>query len=354
MPGEETARRAGLLYISDSDEGLTRRRCGRGFRYHYADGRPVRSPALLQRIDSLVIPPAWREVWICRDARGHIQATGRDDLGRKQYIYHPLWQETAAEEKYARLLAFGHALPRLRRRLIQSAAGGEPTLQRAAATVLMLMDHTAIRVGNEEYARRNRSYGLTTLRRKHLVQNGSGFQLRFAAKGGLWRDVLIDHPLLVPLLRQYDQLPGKRIFQYVGSSDRLVGVTADQVNEHLHQLIGLDVTAKDFRTWKASAFVAGQLHAAAATDKRSTRRVVSATIRAAAELLGNTITVCRQSYVYPRLVESYLDGEFASLTSNCNPRNSKWMSRCERVLLAFLQADRRQPRKVVRSADIAA
>jgi DNA topoisomerase I len=340
MPGEQIARRAGLTYVSDCENGILRRRCGSGFTYLYADGRPVRAPALLQRIESLVIPPAWQEVWICRSSRGHIQATGRDDLGRKQYIYHLHWQQTAAEEKFAKLPAFGRVLKRLRQRLIEQVADSEPTLQRAAATVLMLMDHTAIRIGSEEYARRNRSYGLTTLRRKHLQRTDNGYRLRFAAKGGLWRDVAIEHPLLVDLLHQYEELPGKKLFQYRGASGRLVGIGADQVNEQLRRLCGLEASAKDFRTWKASAFVAGHLFDATRSEEPiRPRRVVSSAIRAAADLLGNTVTICRQSYVYPRLIESFLGGELAAISSGFQPRDSRWMSRSERVLMEFLTLD---------------
>src|SRR5690606_14623781 len=194
--GRRTARRAGLTYVRDSDQGIERRRCGRGFTYRHPDGRAVRSASILERLEALAIPPAWQDVWICRSHRGHIQATGRDDLGRKQYIYHPRWQEVTAEQKYGKLMIFGQTLPRLRRKLMQQVAAPEPTLQRTAAAVLRLMAHTAIRVGNEEYARRNRSYGLTTLRRTHLREGDSGLRLRFVGKGGLWHDITIADPLL--------------------------------------------------------------------------------------------------------------------------------------------------------------
>ncbi len=340
MAKEQTARIAGLTHVSDSEEGIQRRRCGHGFAFLHANGRRVRDARMLQRIHQLAIPPAWQDVWICRSSRGHIQATGRDEMGRKQYIYHQRWQETAAEEKYEKLLPFGVALKRLRRRLVMQAADAEPTLRRATATVLMLMDHTAIRIGNEEYARRNRSYGLTTLQHQHLRQSGEAFQLRFAGKGGQLREVLIDHPLLVPLLRQYKQLPGKRLFQYRGVSGRLVPISSELVNEQLRKLSGLEVSAKDFRTWKASAFVAGELfNAVRDGDRSSPRRIVSSALAAAADLLGNTVTVCRTSYIYPRLLESFLAKEFAVMSSRFKPRQSKWMSRSERVLLDFLRVD---------------
>ncbi len=338
--GPLTARRAGLIYVSDADRGLQRRRCGRGFAYLDADGRPVRSDSILERIEALAIPPAWEEVWICRSHRGHIQATGRDDLGRKQYIYHPRWQEATAEQKYSKLLSFGQTLPRLRRKLMQQVAEPEPTLQRTAAAVLLLMDHTAIRVGNEEYARRNRSYGLTTLRRTHLREGDSGLRLRFVGKGGLWHDITIADPLLNSLLQQYAALPGKNLFKYRGADGRLVRIAASHVNQELRRLSGLDITAKDFRTWKASALVAGQLFDAACSGACARpRHIVCTAIAGAAELLGNTQTVCRHSYVVPRLLDSFLNHEFAEFSKGQKPRNSRWMSRHERVLLEFLAAE---------------
>jgi len=338
--GRLTARRAGLTYVSDSDRGIQRRRCGRGFTYLYADGRPVRSDSILERTAALAIPPAWEEVWICRSHRGHIQATGRDDLGRKQYIYHPRWQEATAEQKYSKLLSFGQILPRLRRKLMQQVAETEPTLQRTAAAALLLMDHTAIRVGNEEYARRNRSYGLTTLRRTHLRETDAGLRLRFVGKGGLWHDITITDPLLVSLLQQYAALPGKNLFKYRGADGRLVRIAASHVNQELRRLSGLDITAKDFRTWKASALVAGHLFDAVCNDDGARpRQIVCAAITGAAELLGNTKTVCRHSYVVPRLLDSFLNCEFTAFSSSLRPRDSRWLSRHERVLLEFLMAE---------------
>jgi len=338
--GPLTARRAGLLYVSDSDPGIQRRRCGRGFTYLYADGRPVRSDSILERLEALAIPPAWDDVWICRSHRGHLQATGRDDLGRKQYIYHPRWQEATAEQKYGKLLVFGQTLPRLRRKLMQQVAEPEPTLERTAAAALLLMDRTAIRVGNEEYARRNRSYGLTTLRRTHLRECDAGVRLRFVGKSGLWHDFTISDPLLVSLLQQYAALPGKNLFKYRGADGRLVRIGASHVNQELRRLSGLDITAKDFRTWKASALVAGHLFDAVSRGECSPpRRVIGAAVSGASELLGNTATVCRHSYIVPRLLDSFLNCEFTEFCKRQKPRDSRWMSRHERVLLEFLATE---------------
>lgn len=338
--GPLTARRAGLSYVSDSDSGIRRRRCGRGFTYLYADGRPVRSDTILERIEALAIPPAWEEVWICRSHRGHLQATGRDDQGRKQYLYHPRWQEATAEQKYGKLLSFGQSLPRLRRKLMQSVADPEPTLERTAAVALLLMDHTAIRVGNEEYARRNRSYGLTTLKRTHLSECDSGVRLRFVGKSGLQHDITVCDPLMVSLLQQYAALPGKNLFKYRGADGRLVRIGASHVNQELRRLSGLEITAKDFRTWKASALVAGQLFDATCSgDGSPPRRVICAAVAGAAELLGNTATVCRHSYIVPRLLDCFLNCEFTEFSQRQKPRDSRWMTRQERVLLAFLTAE---------------
>lgn len=334
----QIAEAAGLRYVGDHEPGLTRRRCGQGFTYLDAQGRRIRSAPVLRRIEQLAIPPAWQDVWICSQDGGHLQATGRDQRGRKQYLYHPQWQEAAATTKFDRLLIFGRSLAQLRRRVAACAQQRRLSEQRTAAVILLLMDHTAIRVGNEEYVRQNGSYGLTTLRHKHLRDDRSTVRLRFTAKGGTRREVEIQQPQLVALLQQYYRLSGRHLFQYQSPLGDLRPIHADQVNEALRKLARLDITAKDFRTWKASAVVAGQLFDHCRCGRPPTRRVVAAAIADAAALLGNTKTICRNSYIHPRLLDSFASGHFGDVCSKLRPRQSKWMSRSERILLHFLEA----------------
>ena len=247
------AAEAGLLYVSDADPGIARRRAGRGFSYRAPDGRTVRDRDTLARIRALAIPPAYTEVWICTTARGHLQATGRDARRRKQYRYHPRWQQARGNGKFERIVAFGRALPKLRRRLrVDLKLAGFPR-DRVLAIVVSLLAETLVRVGNDEYARSNRSYGLTTLRGRHVeFLRGGRARLRFRGKSGLEHTREIDDAGLVKLVRACQELPGQALFQYVDDDGTVQPVDSSDVNDYLRRAMGDDFTAKDFRTWGGS------------------------------------------------------------------------------------------------------
>ncbi len=244
------AAEAGLLYVSDADPGIARRRAGKGFSYRTADGRIVRDRATLDRIRALAIPPAYTEVWICATARGHLQATGRDARRRKQYRYHPRWQQARGEGKFERIVAFGRALPRLRRRLRDDLKRPGFPREKVLAIVVSVLAETLVRVGNDEYARSNRSYGLTTLKGRHVeFLRGGRARLRFRGKSGLEHDLEIDDARLVKLVRGCQELPGQALFQYRDDAGTVLPVASGDVNDYLREAMGAGFTAKDFRTW---------------------------------------------------------------------------------------------------------
>jgi DNA topoisomerase I len=335
----ELAELAGLRYVGDTEAGITRTRSGSGFQYGYPNGRPVRKEAHLERISALAIPPAWAEVWICRTPDGHLQATGRDDRGRKQYIYHERWGEISNLAKFARMHAFGRTLPTIRRFVWDALDEAEPTLRKTCATLVALLDHTYARIGNEEYVRANRSFGLSTLRRKHLTVNGRSVRVSFAAKGGEERSFTVDDPRLARILRAGMESRGYRVFRYADEEGRLKDLGADQVNDFLREIAGEAFTAKDFRTWKASALVAGELfrRREEAADEEAREEIVREAIDLAAEKLGNTRSVCRMYYTHPTVIESFQDGSFAEAMDGFRPVRRKWLDHDEQVLLRLLR-----------------
>ena len=314
----EAARAAGLRYVTDAAPGIRRKRAGKGFSYVGLDGKPLRDPAELRRIKSLVIPPAWTEVWVCPSPRGHLQATGRDARGRKQYRYHPRWREARDETKYERMIAFGEALPRIRERVERDLALPDLPRQKVLATVVRLLDTTSIRVGNEEYARQNGSFGLTTLRNRHVDVSGSTLRFHFRGKGGKEYHVDLKDRRLARIVKRCQDLPGQDLFQYVDDNGDLQAVGSDDVNEYLREVSGQDFTAKDFRTWAGTVLAARALEGleAFASETEARRNVVQA-IDSVAEQLGNTRAVCRKCYVHPAVIEAYLD---RSLTGALEPR----------------------------------
>jgi DNA topoisomerase-1 len=307
----ESASAAGLRYVSDASAGIRRRRAGRGFRYEDAGGL-VRDREQLARIRSLAIPPAWSDVWICRDARGHLQATGRDARGRKQYRYHARWREVRDATKYGRMPAFAHALPALRARLERDLAAQGLPREKVLAAVVRLLEATLVRVGNEEYARRNRSFGLTTLRSRHADVSGAKVRFRFRGKGGKLHSVGVSDRRLSRIVKRCQELPGHELFQYVEQDGGLRSVGSADVNAYLREASGQDFTAKDFRTWAGTVLAAWALHerAPAASKRQQARNVVRA-VEKVAERLGNTAAICRRCYVHPAVLESYLDGTLA-------------------------------------------
>jgi DNA topoisomerase-1 len=340
---EELALLAHLRYVSDQEPGFTRSRNGHGFVYQDPTGRPLTSESKITRVESLAIPPAWRDVWICRFAKGHLQATGRDSRKRKQYLYHPRWSEISNVAKFARLGQFGSLLPALRAQLARQLAGRNLSRERVLAGVVALLDATTIRIGNEEYVAQNGSYGLTTLRDRHVIVSRDEVALRFVGKGGFRKEATIVDPALVRFLKQARRVPGARLFQFERASGKNAcrkrhAVTAADVNQFLAESLGESFTAKDFRTWKASALVAGRLYEYRDLDRLAKRRrMLKTVVDEAAAALGNTPTICRNYYIHPGLLASYQDGSFSDHFRRFAPRRRQRFSREEQVLERFLQ-----------------
>lgn len=334
---EELAAFARLRYITEFDLGFSRQRNGKGFYYTDTAGRRVRDAHRVDRFDALAIPPAWRDVWICRFVKGHLQATGRDARKRKQYIYHPHWQEISSLAKFSRMGAFGDALPAVRRAITRDMRGRTLTRTRLLAGLLALLDATSVRIGNEEYVTQNGSYGLASLRDRHVTISGRSAELRFVGKGGFRFAASVTEPALVRLLAQARAIPGPRLFQYEDETGRRHAIKAGDVNDYLRALTGQPFSAKDFRTWKASALAAGLMYAERDVDSLTKRRrALKGIINQSADALGNTPTVCRNSYIHPGLQASYLDGSFDAVLKRFTPRRRKHFLPAEQVLAHFL------------------
>ncbi len=311
----EAAHDAGLRYTSDEGPGLRRRRAGRGFAYLDTEGRTISDKGELRRIRRLAIPPAWTEVWISPDPRGHIQATGRDARRRKQYRYHERWREVRDESKFERILDFAKALPRIRRRVDRDLARSRLTRARVLATIVRLLETSLIRVGNDEYARHNSSYGLTTLREKHVRVVGSRVTFRFRGKSGKDQEVDVRDERVARVIRRLQELPGQELFRYVDERGETRSVGSADVNAYLREISGADFTAKDFRTWAGTMYAARELRALGAADgARAAKRNVTQAVNAVAERLGNTPAVCRRCYIHPAIVRAYVEGKLESPT----------------------------------------
>jgi DNA topoisomerase-1 len=303
-----SARAAGLRYVSDATPGIVRRRAGKGFTYATATGRRLRDPATLRRIRALAIPPAWSDVWICSSATGHLQAVGRDARRRKQYRYHPRWRAVRDAMKYGRMIAFGEALPRIRARLDEHLALRGLARERVLASIVRLLDTTLVRVGNDEYARANGSYGLTTLRSRHAHVRGATVALRFRGKAGKAHDVAATDPRVAAVVRRARALPGPALFRYVNGDRRATEIDSAGVNAYIRHISRQDFTAKDFRTWAGTVLAAAALRGCPAFDsKAEARRNVVRAIADVAGRLGNTPAICRASYVHPAVIEAYLE-----------------------------------------------
>ncbi|XWO45528.1 DNA topoisomerase IB [[Pseudomonas] boreopolis] len=339
----QAARAAGLVYVSDDQPGIRRRRAGKGFSYHDADGARIADRETLQRIRALAIPPAYTEVWICRRADGHLQATGRDTRRRKQYRYHPDWAQVRGDGKFERVAAFGRALPKLRRRLRRDLALPGFPRGKVLAIVVALMAETLVRVGNAEYARSNRSYGLTTLRNRHLeFLSGGRARLKFRGKGGQEHDVAIDDARLVKLVRACQQLPGQALFQYRDDDGTLQPVDSGMVNDYLREATGEDFTAKDFRTWGGTLAALQRLARRPLPEPRSERALRQAqneVVREVAQALGNTPAVCRKAYIDPCVFEAWREGALQSLAAGVRGER-QW----EQAALRFLARAHRRRR----------
>jgi len=354
MPSEDkvpdplqSARDAGLRYVNDAQPGIQRRRQGKGFRYIGVDGTAVRDPEILGRIKSLVIPPAWKQVWICTNPRGHLQATGRDARGRKQSKYHPRWRQVRDETKYERMLQFGAALPAIRAQVERDLALAGVPRRKVMATIVRLMETTYIRVGNVEYARENHSYGLTTMRGRHVQVEGSKITFKFQGKSGVRHTVDLHDRRLAKIIRRCQDLPGYELFQYVDDYGQTHSIDSADVNDYLREISGHEFTAKDFRTWAGTvlACVALQECGTFESESQAKKNVVRA-IQSVAEQLGNTPSVCRKCYVHPAVLEHYMNGIMKSAVKRSTQRRRTQTGHAlrkeETVLLRILQ---RKPSK---------
>ncbi len=309
-PAPAVAKAAGLRYVSDERPGIARRIKGKSFTYSSPDGATVREAETLRRIRSLVIPPAWKEVWICPVDNGHIQAVGRDARGRKQYRYHARWREVRDEAKYERVLAFGEILPRIRRRVSADLRRRGMSREKVLATVVRLLETTLIRVGNDEYAQQNGSYGLTTLHNRHVKVRGSEITFEFKGKSGKRHRIDVRDARLAKLVRRCQELPGQDLFGYVDDAGEVRDVTSEDVNAYLREIAGEEFSAKDFRTWSGTVLAAIALREFEKfnSEKQAKRNVVQA-IEAVAKMLGNTPTVCRRCYIHPAILDGYIAGQ---------------------------------------------
>jgi DNA topoisomerase-1 len=306
---EAAARAAGLRYVTDQVPGIRRLRSGRGFRYVGPDGKPVHDEPSLGRIRSLAIPPAWQDVWICPSATGHMQATGLDARGRKQYRYHPRWRAIRDETKYDKLILFGQTLPAVRRRTTRDMARPGLPRDKVLAAIVRLLETTLIRVGNEEYARDNHSFGLTTMRDRHVDVSGGTIHFEFRGKSGIEHAVDLHDRRLAGIVQSCQDLPGQELFQYVDEEGGRHTVDSADVNEYLRRVTGQDFTAKDFRTWAGTVLAARALQEFAAFDTQAqAKHNILQAIESVARRLGNTKAVCRKCYVHPAVLDSYLDG----------------------------------------------
>src|SRR5437899_9470330 len=307
----EAAEDAGLRYVSDDQPGSSRQRNGEEFEYLDQKGKPIRDEQRLLRIKRLAIPPAWSDVWICPSPNGHIQATGRDARGRKQYRYHERWREIRDENKYDRLVNFGKALPKIRRRVKQDLALSGLPREKVLATIVQLLERSLIRVGNEEYARENKSFGLTTLQDRHVDVKGSKLRFRFRGKSGRQHEVDVTDRRIARIVSKLQYLPGQSLFQCVDDEGKVRDITSQDVNEYLRKITGEDFTAKDFRTWAGTVLAAIALSTAGAFEtKKQAKANVKNAIGAVAKILGNTPAVCRECYIHPSVVEAYFNGNF--------------------------------------------
>jgi DNA topoisomerase I len=305
----ESAKAAGLRYTTDTAPGIKRTGHGSGFRYTGPDGKPVRNPADLERIRLLVIPPAWTNVWITTDPRGHLQATGRDARGRKQYRYHPRWREVRDDTKYHRMIAFAQALATIRRRTSDDLSRPRLTKEKVLAAVVQLLEKTLIRVGNDEYAKQNRSFGLTTMRDGHVQISGGRVRFAFRGKSGVEHDVDLTDRRLARIVKACRDIPGYDLFQYYDENGERQAIGSADVNAYLQEITGKDFTSKDFRTWAGTVLAAQLLRDFERfdSDAQAKRNIVQA-VESVAKRLGNTKAVCRKCYIHPAVFDAYLDG----------------------------------------------
>ncbi len=339
---EQVAEEAGLRYVSDDQPGYSRKPRGKKFVYFNAQGNEIKDETRILRLNRLAIPPAYQDVWICPSPEGHLQATGRDDRGRKQYRYHERWRTQRDENKYEKMVVFGQALPKIRRRINRDLKRRGLPREKVLATVIQLLEKTFIRVGNEEYAKENKSFGLTTMRGRHVDVKGGNLRFRFRGKSGIEHDIDVDDRRVAKIVKKMQELPGQEVFQYLDDAGEKHHVTSEDVNAYLHEITGEEFTAKDFRTWAGTVMAAMALQSQELFENKSqAKKNVKAAIGAVAKMLGNTPTVCRKCYVHPGVLETYLDG---SLIEGLKKQTEKTLADSfenlrseEAAVLAFLR-----------------
>jgi DNA topoisomerase I len=338
LESAEAAEEAGLRYVSDDRPGYTRKARDGEFEYLDTEGKRIRDEQRLFRIKRLAIPPAWTNVWICPSPNGHIQATGRDARRRKQYRYHDRWREIRDENKFDRLAAFAQALPKIRRQIAKDMKLPGLPRQKVLATVVRLLERTFIRVGNEEYARENKSFGLTTMKNRHVKVTGPNVRFRFRGKSGRQHEVDVTDRRIAKIIAKCQELPGQDLFQFVSHNSEVQDVTSQDVNDYLREITGEDFTAKDFRTWAGTVLTAVALNVQGAFEtKKQAKADVKTAICAVAQLLGNTPAICRKCYVHPGIVEAYLSGsQILGLAEAIKTPENLNLRAVERAILKFL------------------
>ncbi len=350
----KSANAVGLRYVTDDMPGISRQKSGHGFIYRLASGKLVRDQKTLSRIKSLAIPPAWTDVWICPSANGHLQATGRDARRRKQHRYHPRWREIRDDHKYTLMLAFAKALPRIRKRVNHDLSLPDLCRPKVLATVVRLLELSLIRVGNDEYARDNDSFGLTTMKGRHVDVNGSTLRFSFRGKAGKRHVVDIHDRRLARIVKTCQDLPGQELFQYVDEEGKTQDVRSTDVNDYLREISAQDFTAKDFRTWAGTVLAAMALCELGNCDSRAqTKNNVVSAIESVATRLGNTPAICRKCYVHPDVIDAYLDGSLVKRLNGSAPaghRESQDFHKLETAVVSLLQHRLRQEPKRLRAA----
>lgn len=334
-------KKAELRYVHDSIAGITRKKHNASFVYIDTEGKPIASKIILERIHNLAIPPAWSAVWICPSPSGYLQATGLDERKRKQYIYHQEWKKLCQENKFNKMVFFGEALPEIRRQITKDMGAEELAKNKILATIIWLLEHTLIRIGNNEYAEENNSYGLTTLRNKHIAIKGKNITFEFKGKSGVQHVVNISHPRIITIIKACVELPGYEIFKYVDENGVRHPIDSSDVNAYLQLVTGEDITAKDFRTWGGTTLCAAKLHAIGSySTEEEANKNISQAIKHVAQHLRNTVTVSKSYYIHPVIIEAYkkdlLIPHFAHTYKNYN-REKAGLPREEFATLTLLQ-----------------
>jgi DNA topoisomerase-1 len=335
----DAADAAGLHYINPEGVGIRRLPSGRGFLYRDAAGQQIHDDATLSRIRSLAIPPAYRDVWISKNAKGHIQAIGRDARGRKQYRYHPQWNTVRDAAKYGKLLLFAQVLPQIRARVAHDLALPDLPKEKVLAVIVRLLERTLARVGNKEYAKTNKSFGLTTLRNRHVRVRGKQIVFDFRAKHGIQRHIDFEDKLLARIVKKCQELPGQDLFGYLDEDDAPHNIASEDVNAYLREISGEDITAKDFRTWAGTKLAVVALrHIASVESKGGAKKNVLRAVEAVAKMLGNTPAICRKCYIHPAVLDGYAEGKLDALLRPGRARGRRGLSAEEVALVRFLKA----------------